>query len=97
MIAVILFDGAYPGPKAILRRLGRRGHNLNGRQCAWRTELLQALGYRVNPWFEKMGELFETAQFFNQAAREALGPKPRRTWLPPPGVAAARRWMGLTR
>lgn len=49
VVGELVSEGVYPSPMAILRVLPpyRMGsHNLSGRQCKWRAEVLTKLGWK---------------------------------------------------
>lgn len=52
VIRAIVLASQYPSPMIILAALGdtRRRHNLNGRQCRWRAEILREMGWTYSPW-----------------------------------------------
>ena len=70
-ILYVVQAGWYPGPKAILKELGRKGHSLNGQEIKWRAEYLFKLGWSRDPRATK--ETWRTPGVW----------RPRFAWIPP--------------
>ena len=51
-VLALVWDGVYPGPVQITRRLGheRPCQTINGREMTWRAEVLRELGWTARRW-----------------------------------------------